>query len=97
MKIIALEEELPGKRGTDFTPHLQAEAAAVWQLQQAGSLREIYFDSRQHTAVLILEVENLEQAQTLLDSLPLVQAGLIRFKLIPLQPYDGFQRLFAKP
>ena len=32
----------------------------------------------------------------MLDSLPLVQAGLIRFEVIPLVPYPGFERLLEK-
>ena len=32
----------------------------------------------------------------MLETLPLVQAGLIRFEVIPLVPYPGFGRLFEK-
>jgi len=31
-----------------------------------------------------------------IDSLPLVAAGLIDFDLVPLKPYPGFARLFAE-
>lgn len=96
MKILALEHEHPSSSGPDFKPHLQAEAARVWELHQAGIIRELYFHRDEHTAVLILESENLEAAQQTLASLPLVQAGLIEFELIPLAPYSGFERLFVK-
>jgi hypothetical protein len=95
MKFLALERELPGATAARFQPLLKDEARRVWELQQSGSLREIYFDARQHTAVLVLECGNLEEAQRLLADLPLVAAGLIAFELIPLAPYDGFARLFA--
>ena len=36
------------------------------------------------------------EAQQVLASLPLVQAGLITFEVIPLVPYPGFARLFEK-
>jgi len=55
--------------------------------------------------ILALELEQAQasaeqfephlRAEAALDSLPLVQAGLIRFELIPLSPYPGFARLFA--
>jgi hypothetical protein len=32
----------------------------------------------------------------ILAQLPLVQAGLIEFELIELQPYPGYARLFTK-
>jgi muconolactone delta-isomerase len=96
MKILALEKELPGATAEKFQPLLKDEARRVWELQQSGSLREIYFNADQHTAVLMLECGTLEEAQRLLSSLPLVRAGLIEFEPIPLAPYDGFARLFDR-
>ncbi|KPL79066.1 hypothetical protein ADN00_04075 [Ornatilinea apprima] len=96
MKILALERENPTAALRDFTPHLKAEAAAVWQLQQTGLLRQIDFNAEQHTAVLLLECDSKEQAEQVLGQMPLVQAGLIHFEIIPLAPYDGFARLFAQ-
>ena len=94
MKILALERELPGHADEEYRPHLRDEAARVWELYQAGLVREMYFHQEQHTAVLVLECADAAEARRLLDSLPLVQAGLIIFDLLPLVPYDGFARLF---
>ena len=95
MKILALENELPGLAAADFQPHLQAEARRIWELQQSGDLREVYFNANRHTAVLVLECRDTEAARQLLATLPLVQAGLITFDVIALVPYDGVARLFA--
>ena len=95
MKILALEHETPGATADDFRPHLKAEAARAWELYQAGVFREMYFREDAHSAVLILECEDVEAARAVLGSLPLVRAGLIRFDIIPLIPYPGFSRLFA--
>ncbi len=74
---------------------MKDEARRVWEMQQSGQLREIYFDADQHNAVLILECAEVEEAHAaVLASLPLVSAGLIEFEIIPLAPYDGFARLF---
>ncbi|MCL4250189.1 MAG: superoxide dismutase [Anaerolineae bacterium] len=96
MKILALERELPGLAPDAFKPYLRAEAARVWELMQAGVIREIYFDADAHTAVLMLECADADEARRILNSLPLVQASLIRFDVIPLAPYSGFARLFAE-
>jgi len=97
MKIIAIETELPGVTSDKFTPEiLKAEAEKAWQLQQAGIIREIYFQKEQHIAVLILECADETEAAKYLSTLPLVVEKLIRFDLIPLLPYDGFSRLFSK-
>lgn len=94
MKIIALEIERPHATREDFAPHLDAEARHVWELQQQGIVREVHFRADRHTAVLILECDNLVQAEVLTAGFPLVRAGLIHFDLIPLAPYPGFARLF---
>jgi hypothetical protein len=96
MKILALEKETPGHADDEYRPHLRNEAARVWELYQAGVVREAYFDQDRHTAVLVLECADAAEARRLLDSFPLVQAGLITFDLLPLAPYDGFARLFQR-
>jgi hypothetical protein len=96
MKFFALEHELPGVTAAQFEPTLlKAEAARVWELYQAGVLREIYFRQDRAEAVLVLEYTNKDEAQAALDTLPLVKAGLITFELIPLRPYPGLGRLFV--
>lgn len=94
MKILAMEIETEGVRPEQFQPHLKAEARRVWELYQSGAIRELYFRADRSEAVLILECEDVAVAQETLSSLPLVQAGLIRFEVIPLVPYPGFARLF---
>lgn len=96
MKILAFEVEKPGLSAVDFAPYLTDEARHAWNLQQAGHIRELYFRADQHTVVLVLECATLEDAQAVLNSLPLVEHGLITFELVPLIPYDGFARLFSE-
>ena len=96
MKLLALEKELPGATAEAFQPLLKAESRRIWELQQSGALRESYFRADQHNAVLVLECADMEEAQQLLSTLPLVKAVLITFEIIPLAPYDGFARLFEK-
>lgn len=95
MKILALEREVPGTPRTAFETLLRAEALRVWELHQAGIVRELYFRSDCPCAVLVLECDDLAAAEQTLASLPLVATGLIRFDLVPLRPYTGFERLFA--
>ena len=96
MKILALEKENPNASPAQFAPNLKAEAARVWELYKSGKLREIYFRGDRSDAVLVLECTDAEEADQLLNSLPLVQAGLSEFEVIPLVPYPGFERLFGE-
>ncbi len=96
MKILAMEKEIPGVQPDEFARHLKAEALHVWSLYTSGALRETYFRQDRSEAVLILECADATEAAALLDSLPLVKAGLISFDIIPLVPYTGFGRLFSE-
>ncbi len=97
MMILAIERDVPGVTGEEFEPHLkEEEAARVWELYQAGLVRELYFRQDQPSAVLVLECADIEEANAVLNTLPLVKAGLIAFDIIQLIPYPGFSRLFAR-
>lgn len=95
MKILALEQAVPGATSQEIAPHLHAEAERVWELYQAGVIREIYFLQDRSEAVIMLECKDPSEAAELLASLPLVSMGLIRFEFFPLVPYPGFARLFG--
>ena len=95
MKILAIETECPDAQPEQMQAYLKPEALKVWYLYQKGVIRETYFHAVSHEAVLILECDDLISAQEVIQSLPLVNAGLITFNLIPLIPYDGFARLFS--
>ena len=94
MKILALERKAANTKQSDFDIHLKAEAARVWELYQAGVIRETYFRGDVRRAVLILECESPEEARQALETLPLVREKLMAFEIVPLVPYTGFSRLF---
>lgn len=94
MKILALERELPNATPGDFQCYAKDEARKIWELTQAGLIRELYFRTDQQTAVLILECISTDDAEKILSKLPYVREGLIAFDLFPLKAYSGFERLF---
>jgi muconolactone delta-isomerase len=97
MKILAVEKEVSGVTDDQFTDNiLKAEARKAWELEQSGVLRELYFTADTHEAVLVLECDSADEARRRLSELPLMRAGLIDFRLIPLVAYPGFERLFTR-
>lgn len=96
MKLLAIERVRPGATTDRFRDHLRAEAARAWELYQAGVIRELYFRQDIHSAVLVLECQDVEEAESVLGTLPLVKEGLIAFDIMPLVAYPGFSRLFAE-
>ncbi len=97
MKFLALEHDIPGQHTADPLNKrlLKDEAQHVWELYQSGVIREMYFRADRHAAVLVLECASSEEANDVLNMLPLVREQLIAFELIPLRAYPGFARLFA--
>jgi hypothetical protein len=96
MKILAMEIGVTDVKPEHYQPHLKAEARRVWELYQTGTIRESYFRADRPNAVLMLECTDVGEAGQILQSLPLVQAGLIAFEIIPLIAYPGFARLFGE-
>ncbi|MFC2084282.1 muconolactone Delta-isomerase family protein [Bacteroidota bacterium] len=94
MKILALEIEVKDTNNKEFRKYLNEEAEKVYELYESGIIREVYFRGDQTTAVLLLECKDIEEAKSVISSLPLVKNGLITFEVIPLIPYAGFARLF---
>ena len=93
MKILAIEKEIQGVKDSDYTPFLEAEARKVWEMQQQGLIREIYFTD-EHYAVLILEAVDKTDAREIVAQLPLVRHKLIDFDFMILNAYPGYARLF---
>jgi hypothetical protein len=48
-------------------------------------------------AVLVFECDDVTEAERLVATLPMAEAGLLNFALIPLRPFMGFRALFEDP
>ncbi|XPV75426.1 MAG: YciI family protein [Desulfovibrio sp.] len=89
MKIIAVEKLLPAaeENREKFSELLPEQMKHSVKMHLANVVREFYMRTDQPGSVLILEVDDEEQAKSFLNNLPLVKEGLIEFDLIPLGPY----------
>ena len=94
MKVLAIEKEITKDFGNQAW--LAQEALRVYELYKADKIREIYFQKQNHTAVIILEVQDITEARNLINSLPLVKNKLIDFDLVELIPYNGLDRIIEK-
>ncbi len=92
MKYLAIETENDGVKNEQFIPHLKNESLKVLELYEKGVIREIYFDQF-HCAILVLECKGLNEAENIINTLPLVINGLIHFEIRELSSYTGFSRL----
>ena len=92
MKILAIENEMEGVEWDNSGDLLKEEAQHVYDLYLKNSLREIYFTENKN-AILVLETEDKQAAIKLLDALPLVKSGKIKFAVMELRPYTGYERI----
>ena len=95
MKILAIENEVEGVDWNGLTDLLKDEARHVYSLYLSGSLREIYF-TEENNAILVMEAEDKVAAMNLLDAMPLVKSGKIKFETMELRPYTGYDRIIEK-
>ncbi len=92
MKILAIENEIEGVEWANLEDLLKDEAQHVYNLYLSDSLREIYFTENKN-AILVMETEDKKAAIKLLDALPLVKSGKIKFEVMELRPYTGYERI----
>ena len=92
MKILAIENEMEGVEWDKLEDLLKEEAQHVYHLYLSDALREIYFTENKN-AVLVIEAEDKNAAILILDSLPLVKSGKIKFEVMELRPYTGYERI----
>jgi hypothetical protein len=76
MKVLAVSHNTG-----DPTPHLQAEAARMAELQKVGLVELTLLKADWSGAVLLLNATNLAAARQAVDSLPLVINGVTNFEL----------------
>lgn len=95
MKILAIEKETEGVSWNNQDELLRSEAYHVYKLWLSQHIREIYFTQNKN-AVIILEVRDKSEAAELLDTFPLVKSGMIKFEIMELSPYTGFDRLMKQ-
>jgi hypothetical protein len=83
------------RRSEQFT-EAQFGALVEWEIEQArvlygqGFIRQIWHRADVPGACILVEADSEEQVKERLNTLPLVQAGMLEVSIIPLMPYAGF-------
>ncbi len=95
MKIIGFDHVKPGVTLEQIRPYLKAEARHAWELYKQGILRENYMRTDKPGAVVVLECQDVAEAERLFADLPLVKAGLIAFEFMPVGAFTPWEGLFA--
>jgi hypothetical protein len=78
-------------------PHLQAEAARIAELRQAGVVELMLLKADWSGAVLLMRAADLTAAREAVDSLPLVTNGITSFELTEVIAPDALQDVLTPP
>jgi hypothetical protein len=73
-------------------PHMPAEVPHTLQLYLDGVVEQFWF-REQKGPIFLMNVESVEQAQAVLNTLPLVKANLMTYELMPVGPLAPLGRL----
>lgn len=87
MKILAIDRVCADATPERIKAQFLKEINRCVQLYLADFVREMYFRQDRSGTVLVLEAPSLEEAQSLLQKMPLVAAGQVEYDCIPLGPY----------
>jgi hypothetical protein len=98
VKVLAIGHPRSGVEWADIAPYVGEQARSVWERYEIDQVREFYLRAdHQPGAVLVMECDEVTEAERLVATLPMSRAGLLDFELIPLRPFMGFRRLFEDP
>jgi hypothetical protein len=85
MKVMAigtLEPLTPEQQKT----YMPREVPATLQLYLDGKMEQFWLRSDGRGVIFLMTTESLEEAGALLKALPLGQAGILNFELMPIEP-----------
>jgi hypothetical protein len=95
-KILAIGQFTSQPSTEQLKAYLPLEVPQTVQLYLDGKIEQWYARQDRPGVVFVLDVTSVEEAHALLEALPLGQAGLMTFDLVPLGPLKQLQILLPQ-
>lgn len=92
-RILAIGTITPDGSLASVRAILPTEVRETVKLYLAGKIDQWYSLADRNGVVFVLNVTDLNEAHTMLEALPLGQAHLMRFQLLPLAPLSPLRQL----
>jgi hypothetical protein len=96
MQFMMIARASQGTPIEQIMPYIKPEAVQSWELYSQGLIRSTHYIADMSGVVFLWEAPSLEAVNAAIDKLPMKQAGILNFEVLPLIPYTGFGELFAK-
>jgi muconolactone delta-isomerase len=74
----------------EFAAQVEAEIQQAQVLYAEGFIRQIWHRKDVPGACILVEANSEEQVREKLNTLPLMQNGMLAVSIVPLRPYAGF-------
>lgn len=97
MQFLMIAQAPEGTPIKQVLPFVKPEAAKSWEYYASGLIRTMHYIADMSGVVFLWEAPSLESVNEAIAQLPMKQAGVLQFKVIPLKPYTGVEELFAQP
>lgn len=94
--VLAILTSKPGVTREQILSIIPNEVRATVKLYLDGKIREWYSRGDGRGVVFLLDSKNVEDAQALMDSLPLSKEGLMDYEYIPVGPLMPLRALIAQ-
>jgi len=92
-RILAIGTITPGAKIASVRAILPTEVRETVKLYLAGKIDQWFSLADRNGVVFLLNVTDLQQAHAMLEALPLGQAHLMQFQLLPLAPLSPLRQL----
>ena len=96
-RVLAIGHITAGVTREKIMPVMPKEVRDTVRLYLDGKLDQWFVRKDQNGVVFVLNVATVEEAHALLEKLPLGQAKLMEFDLIPLGPLNPLRMLLEEP
>lgn len=95
--VFALLTAKPGVKREQVMAVMPAEIRATVRLYLAGKIREWYSRGDGRGGIFLLDAKDVEEAQSIMETLPLAQAHLLDHEYIPVGPLVPLGLLMPNP
>lgn len=96
MQFLMIATIKPGTPKRNVVELIRTEAVAAWKLYASDIVRTIHYKADLSGAVMMMEAETEEEIKNAINTLPMIQDGVLEAEIIPLKPYTAFGKLFEK-
>ncbi len=96
MMVVGLGKPRPGVPMEKVFTKVREEVTMGWDLYSKGIFRQLLYRHDEGGVVIIMEVKDMDEAKRITAKMPMVEAGLTEWELIPVGPFTHFEALFPK-